>query len=62
MNELRNEILETRKKLADLENKYCNTYPKCINTACALYSVEHLNHCSWSVLTEDCKEYLPEIS
>lgn len=60
MSELRDEIIKARKLVVDLEKQYCNETPKCTNCSCGLFNIGYPNNCSWSVLTEECKDYTTE--
>lgn len=53
------EIKEKREELENLENEYLNETPPCINKGCAFWKEKATGMCTWSVLLEECREYVP---
>ena len=59
--ELVKEITNARNELDRLERKYKEETPACSNTNCNFHRAGYrFGKCSWSVLLEECKDYLPE--
>lgn len=53
------EIKEKRNELESLEAEYLGETPSCDNKECSFYREKQSGHCSWSVLLEECKDYIP---
>lgn len=54
------EIHEKRRELEKLEQQYSNKTSPCSRTKCAFYrDNEQSGNCSWTVLVEECKDYIP---
>ena len=68
LDELKNKIMtkleninRKRQELEKLEKEYLSETPPCNNKKCSFYRSESQSgKCSWSVLLEECKDYLPE--
>ena len=61
MSELIKQINEARREVDRLEREYKETTPACCNTNCNFHRPDYkYSKCSWSVLVEECKEYMPE--
>lgn len=55
------EIQEKRMELSDLESQYSIETPPCSNTECPFHRPNsQRGKCSWSVLLEECDEYIAE--
>ena len=53
------EIKELKEELDDLENEYLQQTPPCNNLECPFYRNKGGGQCSWTILIEDCKDYIP---
>jgi len=53
------DIKQLRNRLEDLENEYLRDTPPCNNKECSFYREKQSGNCSWSVLLEDCRDYIP---
>ena len=59
--ELVKEINNARNELDRLEKKYKEETAACCNSNCGFHRPNYrLGKCAWSVLVEECKDYLPE--
>lgn len=57
---LLDEIKQMRIDLEKLEDKYLKETPPCCNKKCGFWRDNSTGKCSWSVLLEDCKDYMSE--
>ena len=55
-----NDIKEKRNELEQLETVYLRNTSPCENKECSFYRPKQSGHCSWSVMLEDCKDYITE--
>ena len=53
------DINEKRQELEIMEREYLDNTPPCNNDKCGLYRPNQKGHCCWSVLLEECGEYIP---
>lgn len=53
------EIKKKRRELELLEEEYLNETPPCWNKKCSFWKERATGLCTWSVLLEDCRDYIP---
>lgn len=60
MSSLIREIKDAKKELENLERQYIEETEPCHNTKCTFYCTRSTLNCSWTVLVEECRDYLDE--
>lgn len=60
MNTLIREIEETKKQLEKLEKQYIQEAEPCHNKQCGFYREKSTLNCAWTVLVENCSDYVCE--
>jgi hypothetical protein len=55
-----NEVKEKRRELSEIEREYLQEHSPCNNESCTFFKQTASGHCTWSILLEECRDYVDE--